>query len=146
MSKAKRDGEAIEIYNSLIDKQGKQPEAYTYNNRGSVKSDLGQKQAAISDYDKAIAINPNFAEAYYNRGNAKSDLGQKHAAISDYDKAIAINPNYANAYNNRGSVKFELGQKQGAISDLKKAAELFRQQNRMDDYQQAIGLIQKIQG
>jgi tetratricopeptide (TPR) repeat protein/S1-C subfamily serine protease len=115
-----------------------------YNNRGNAKSDLGQKQAAITDYDRAIAINPNYSEAYYNRAIDKSALGQNQAAITDYDRAIAINPNYSKAYYNRGNAKSALGQKQTAIIDLTKAAELFRQQNRMDLYQKTMELLQKI--
>ena len=120
--------------------------AQIYYNRGNVKSDLGQKQAAIADYDRAIVINPNLAAAYYNRGNAKYGLGQKWAAIADYDQAIVINPNLAQAYYNRGNAKYNLVQKQAAIIDLTKAAELFRQQGKMDLYEQTIKLIQKIRG
>ena len=120
--------------------------AEAYSNRGNAKSDLGQNQAAITDYDRAIAINPNYAETYTNRGNAKSDLGQKQAAISDYDRAIAIKPNYAYAYGGRGLAKNSLGDKPGAVADLTKAAGLFKQQNRIDLYEQTIGLIQKIKG
>jgi tetratricopeptide (TPR) repeat protein/S1-C subfamily serine protease len=115
-----------------------------YNNRAIDKSALGQKQAAITDYDRAIAINSNYALAYYNRGIVKSALGQKQAAITDFDRAIAINSNDSKAYYNRGLVKSALGQKQTAIIDLTKAAELFRQQNRMDLYQKTMELLQKI--
>ena len=120
--------------------------AEAYNNRGNIKSELGQKQAAIADFDRVIAINPNLAQAYYNRGNTKSELGQKRAAIADYDRAIAINSNDANFYYNRGKVKVELGQKQAAINDLMRAAELLRQQNRLDDYRKVMALIQQIRG
>ena len=82
---------------------------------------LGDKQGAISDFDKAIAINPQVALAYYNRGIAKSALGDYHGAIRDFDKAIAINPQFAEAYNNRGSAKSALGDYQGAIRDFDKA-------------------------
>ncbi len=120
--------------------------AGAYNNRGNAKSDLGNKPEAISDYDRAIALNPKDAIAYNNRGNAKSDLGNKPAAISDYDRAIALNPKYAYAYYNRGNAKSDLGNKQGAIADLSKAAELFRQQGRIDLYQKAMGLLERVQG
>ena len=61
-----------------------------------------QYDKAISDYTKAIEINPRFAEAYYNRGLAYGKKGQYDKAISDYTKAIEINPRFAEAYNNRG--------------------------------------------
>ena len=135
---------AIIDYDQAIAVNPKHDSAYF--NRGIVKSELGQKQAAIADYDRAIVINPNYDNAYVNRGNAKYELGQKQAAIADYDQAIMINPNYADAYNNRGIAKSSLGQKQAAIVDLTKAAELFRQQGKMDLYELVIGLIQKIKG
>jgi tetratricopeptide (TPR) repeat protein/S1-C subfamily serine protease len=109
---------AIEEYNLIISRQ---PETYAYVNRGIAKSDLGQKLAAIQDYDRAIALNPQDAKAYYNRGIAKSDLGQKVAAIQDYDRAIALNPQMAQAYYNRGNVKSALGQKIAAIQDYDRA-------------------------
>ena len=41
----------------------------------------------ISDFIKAIEINPNDAEAYYNRGIAKIKLGQKDSGCLDLSKA-----------------------------------------------------------
>jgi len=120
--------------------------AQAYYNRGLAKYELGQKQAAITDYDRAIAINPNDADAYNNRGLAKSGLGQKQAAITDYDRAITINPNFAQAYGIRGFTKYQLGQKQAAIDDLKTAAQLYRQQERMDLYELFIAAIKEIKG
>jgi tetratricopeptide (TPR) repeat protein/S1-C subfamily serine protease len=109
---------AISIYNEIIRRN---PESYAYLNRGKAKSDLGNKQEAIADYDRAIAINPKYAEAYSNRGNDKSDLGNKQGAIADYDRAIAINPKLALAYNNRGNARSALGNKQEAIADYDRA-------------------------
>ncbi|HBE59127.1 MAG TPA: hypothetical protein DEG17_25210, partial [Cyanobacteria bacterium UBA11149] len=39
-------------------------------------------------YNKAIEIDPNFAEAYNNRGSVRLALGDKQSAIADYNKAI----------------------------------------------------------
>jgi tetratricopeptide (TPR) repeat protein len=63
---------------------------------------LGQHAAAITDYDKAIQLKPNYAYAYSNRGLAKVSLGQHAAAITDYDKAIQLKPDVVETYNNRG--------------------------------------------
>jgi tetratricopeptide (TPR) repeat protein/S1-C subfamily serine protease len=117
-----------------------------YVNRGIAKYELGRKQEAIIDYDRAIALNPKDAIAYYNRGLAQSTLGNKQEAIIDYDRAIALNPKDAIAYYNRGLAQSTLGNKQEAIIDISNAAELFRQQGRMDLYQKAVGSLKQLQG
>jgi tetratricopeptide (TPR) repeat protein/S1-C subfamily serine protease len=120
-------------------------DANAYNNRGMARFALGQKAAAITDFDRAIAIDPKDARAYNNRGMARFALGQKAAAIADFDRAIAIDPKYAKAYANRGDTRSNLGQKVEAIRDMRAAAELFRQQGRIDDYQRAMDLIKQLQ-
>ena len=86
--------------------------AETYFAQGNTKAALGQYLAAIKDYDdydKAIQLKPNYADAYIiNRGAAKADLGQYVAAISDCDKAIQLEPDLAEAYSNRGLAKHKL--------------------------------------
>jgi tetratricopeptide (TPR) repeat protein len=136
--------EAIADYNRAISIDPKYAEAYI--NRGNVKSDLGNKKEAIADYDRAISINPKFAEAYLNRGGTKSDLGNKKEAIADYNRAISINPKFAEAYLNRGLVKSDLENKKEAIIDMSIAAELFRQQGKMNLYQQAMRNLKRLQG
>ena len=49
--------------------------AKAYTNRAIAKSELGQHDDALVDYDKAIELNPDSADAYTNRGFAKSELG-----------------------------------------------------------------------
>ena len=74
-------------------------------------------QITIEDYDEAIRLNPNEAEAYFNRGNAYHNLNKKKRAIEDYDKAIRLNPQFAEAYHNRGTTYRDLGQYNRAIED-----------------------------
>jgi tetratricopeptide (TPR) repeat protein/S1-C subfamily serine protease len=112
---------AITIYSEIISKQ---PEAYAYSNRGAAKSALGNKQDAILDYNRAIALNPKYADAYHRRGLAKSDLGNKQDAILDYNQAIALNPKFVDAYYHRGIAKSALGNKQDAILDYNRAIAL----------------------
>jgi S1-C subfamily serine protease len=140
---SKKYPEAIAIYTNIIRTK---PEAYAYYGRGTTKSIIGNHQDAIVDFDLAIEINPQYVYAYYNRGNAKSALGNNQGAINDYDRAIEIAPQDADAYYNRGIAKSALGNNQGAIGDLSKAAELFRQQGRMEAYQEAMVLIVKLKG
>ena len=98
--------------------------AETYFTWGNTKYVLGDYKDAITDYDIAIRLKPDNANAYNNRGVAKAKLGQHFAAIADYDIAIRLNPDDANAYNNRGNAKSELGQHHAAIADFDTAIRL----------------------
>jgi serine/threonine protein kinase len=134
---------AIEDYNQAIKINPNYANAYF--NRGNARDDLGDKKAAIEDYNQAIKINPNFALAYNNRGSVRSDLGDKKAAIEDYNQAIKINPNHANAYYNRGNARSALGNKQAAIEDYNQAANLYKQQGKESDYQDALNRAKKLE-
>ena len=96
-----------------------------YFNRAYDKAERGDNYGAISDYTKAIEIDPNDAEAYYNRGNAKSDLKDYYGAISDFTKAIEIDPKDKSAYKNRGVAKEEIGDLKGACDDWRQTVFLF---------------------
>ncbi len=47
-------------------------------------------QGAISDYNKAIELNPNYADAYNNRSIAKESIGDLNGACEDARKAISL--------------------------------------------------------
>ena len=98
--------------------------AQEYYNRGNIYGKKGNLIQAISDYTKAIEINPIFTEAYYNRGNTYEKQGNLTQAISDYTKAIETNPKYAAAYCNRGNVYQTQGNLTLAIADYNKALEI----------------------
>ncbi len=76
------------------------------------------------DYDAAIRLNPNHANAYNNRGVSKSKLGHPEAAILDYDAAIRLNSNHVNAHYNRGNAKTKLGLTDDAKRDFQTALNL----------------------
>ena len=48
-----------------------------YNNRGFAKSKLGDLEGAISDYDEAIRLDPEYATAHTNRENAQKELRKR---------------------------------------------------------------------
>src|SRR5947207_13073956 len=86
------------------------------------KNDLA---GAIADYDRAISIDPKFAEAYFNRGKAKRAGGDLDGAISDYEVAAEIDPNLAannhdmtQAYLNRGYIRSNRLDLEGALADF----------------------------
>lgn len=96
-----------------------------YNGRGLAYYDKGQYDLAISDYAKALAINPKYAAVYNNLGTIYAQIkGQYDTAISCYDKAIELRPSNYKAYLNRGVAYKGKGQLDLAISDYNKAIEI----------------------
>jgi tetratricopeptide (TPR) repeat protein len=130
----RKKGESFSQFSPVVTMIPREPQIPTsdralsateYFNRALEKSEKGDKQGAISDYNESIRLGSKDVHIdYSNRGSAKSDLGDKRGAIADYNEAIRLNPNYAKAYNNRGNAKSDLGDKQGAISDYNEAIRL----------------------
>ncbi len=75
--------------------------AATYNKQGVLCSFKGQSDEAISNFNKAIEIDPSYLFAYLNRGDQYMRKGQFDQAISDFNKAIEIDPKFAGGYHGR---------------------------------------------
>jgi tetratricopeptide (TPR) repeat protein len=76
---------------------------------------------AISDYSKAIQLNPNNGDAYFNRGLIYSALRKYDKAIADFTEVISQLRRQARdnfeAYYNRGLAYAALRKYDKAISD-----------------------------
>jgi Flp pilus assembly protein TadD len=84
---------------------------------------------AISEYTKAIELNPKSEAAYLNRGKDYMGKLQFDMAIDDFSKAIEINPNDEASYLKRGIAYINKGFRDTAmyslaIADLTRAIEL----------------------
>ena len=51
---------------------------------------LGQQEKAIKEYDEAIRLDPERAEAYANRGLVYTFLGNGDLAQRDFDRALNL--------------------------------------------------------
>jgi tetratricopeptide (TPR) repeat protein len=69
--------------------------------RGKDQADIGNLDAAISDYNAALTINPMFAAAIADRGIAWARKGDYDRAIADYDAALRIIPRDEKTKKNR---------------------------------------------
>ncbi len=58
--------------------------------QGVDKSRKGDFKGALKDFDQALQIAPNNADAYGNRCVARYKLGDKQGAIEDCQKAAAL--------------------------------------------------------
>jgi tetratricopeptide (TPR) repeat protein len=68
-----------------------------------------QLDAALSDYERAIALDPDNVYSYDYRADIFLDRGEYERAIEEYNRAIRINPRYAAAYYSRGRAYENLG-------------------------------------
>jgi len=76
---------------------------------------------AIANYDRAIAMKPNHAEAHHARGFALKKLGRFEEALASYDRAVAIKPGFAEAHVNRGVTLQEMKQLDAALASYEQA-------------------------
>ncbi|MGK7917680.1 MAG: ATP-dependent Clp protease adaptor ClpS [Prochloraceae cyanobacterium] len=70
-------------------------DARTYLERGNLRANLGDIQGAIADYDRAIEINRDLAEAYAGRSLACYMLGDDRQVLDDYHQTYNLNPELA---------------------------------------------------
>jgi tetratricopeptide (TPR) repeat protein len=76
-------------------------------------------QAAVNNYTRAIARDPQYAQPYYSRGILYyRELGESERGVQDLTRAIELNPQWARAYFNRALARKLLGEFDPAIADL----------------------------
>ena len=73
-----------------------------YNIFGAAYKGLGQLDAAIEAYSKALAIEPENAQFYSNMGLVIQEQGKLEEAMEAYNKALAIKPDYAEGLQQHG--------------------------------------------
>src|SRR5438270_10880196 len=94
----------------------------TYYNRGSILAESARNYPeAIDQFDKAIAFNPNFADAYSSKGNCLEKLKRYEDALVAYDKALSIRPDLETAWLGRGNVLRNLKRYDEAFATYDKA-------------------------
>ena len=77
---------------------------------------MGQSDAALADYDRALTLMPGFAMALSNRAGVLSKTGQIKAALDAYRGAIAMKPDYVDAYNNYALLLTSIGRFDEAVT------------------------------
>ncbi len=82
---------------------------------------MGRLEEALACFDKAVALEPDHADALNNRGGALAALGRLHDALASYDRALAVKPDLVAALANRGGLLRELRRPAEALASLDRA-------------------------
>ena len=95
-----------------------------HDGQGITLASLQRFDEAISSFDTAVALKPDYAEAYNNRHLVLHDLNRLDAALSSFNRAIALRPGDPRVHKNYGAL----------LEDLK------RFEDAVDSYDSAIAL------
>ena len=106
--------EAGEVY-----KEGPADSAVLMNKTGIGYHQMLDIETARKYYQRAIKLNPEYAEAINNLGTIEYSRKSYRRAINDYKKALRITPQSASIYSNLGTAYF-------ARKDYKDAAAMFQ--------------------
>jgi len=80
--------------------------------------------AALEDFERALALDPANAGLYAARGQTLRILGRLEDALRDYDRAIQLAPRSETAIASRGVILRRLGRLEEAVADLTRAIAL----------------------
>jgi tetratricopeptide (TPR) repeat protein len=120
--------EAMRICESALldDRLDAGDRAATLVNRGVVQMQARNYHSAIADYDAAIKIRPESAEAYVNKGIALMRMGNRDEdAVAQLSEGIARNPQRPEiAFYSRAVAHEGLGHARQAYEDYSRAAQL----------------------
>jgi tetratricopeptide (TPR) repeat protein len=72
--------------------------------RGAVMAQGMRYSDAITHFDEALLVKPDFTDALCNRAAALYELGDLEGALRFFETALSIDPSHAMSWNNRGHV------------------------------------------
>ncbi len=92
--------------------------ARIYNDSGVAALEQGELTTARQQFQRAAAINKDFAVSYYNLAAMYDEVAQPDEAINWYRQAIAHNLELSPAYNNLGRLYLQQGEPEQALTVL----------------------------
>jgi len=111
--------EAVEGY-----KEGPLDSAVIWNKIGIAYHQMMQMDEARRNYEKALKLNPKYAEAINNLGTVYYARRSFRRAIAQYNKALKLTPNSASIYSNLGTAQFARRKYKEASEAYQKALSL----------------------
>jgi tetratricopeptide (TPR) repeat protein len=93
--------EAKYVAGGVLDAQGHDVNKDSVHNAGKTLRDKRNYTDAISKFDRAIALDPELAEAFYDRGTCYLKIGNFVPGILDFSRALELNPRFADQFYNK---------------------------------------------
>lgn len=129
-------------------------EGRTYYARGMILWNMNNTEQAISDFTKAMELDPEQSVLYEKRARCYYQLGQMEEAIEDCNKGLEIDPKDEDLIWFRGLLLLESSDYRGALADAEAYLELNPEDSgayynlgllhyRLTQYEEAIELLSK---
>jgi tetratricopeptide (TPR) repeat protein len=88
---------------------------------GIAFAERGLETLAITAFERAVEMNPRFAQAHYNLGTLYLRRGDATAARAAFGRALEAQPDYPEVHNNLGSLLAQRGELAAAIAQFEAA-------------------------
>ena len=95
-----------------------------FKDRGDAYFNSAHYPEALTDYDSALALEPDIASRYVDRAQLERYLGQFPQVVTDYTKAIRLEPNRAVRYIARAHAYQQQGDWADAMADFNTAVQV----------------------
>ena len=113
-----------------------------YSERGEVRSEAEDYDAALMDFNRALALDPLAIDPLLARGFMFGKQGLYAFALQDFDEVITRAPDVGEAYLGRGLARAATGDDHGADADFMQAYALGIESERLDAYLREMGVIE----
>ena len=100
------------------------PNAVAHQGVGRALEAKGQLEDALKQYEEAVRLDPQFADAFANMGSVLIKLGDFDAAQEAFEKAIHFAPRAGRNHSNLGAVLFRDKKYEEALDRLREAVRL----------------------
>jgi tetratricopeptide (TPR) repeat protein len=111
---AGRHDVAIAMIGQAIRRNGRNP--LYFSNLGLALASQARLDEALTRFEQALVLKPDYAEAHNNRGNVLKALNRNVEALASYDRALAALPGFVQAHYNRANLCAALGRFEDALA------------------------------
>ena len=90
-------------------------EAIELLKKGKAYAQRTKFREALAYYDKALSLDPGYAESLFLRASVYVETGRYREALADCDRALSIDQNYADAWSKKALALFYLERYEDAV-------------------------------
>jgi len=92
--------------------------------RGRIMQELGESEAAIASYDRALAIRPKNHDAWYKKGCLCYQLKRYEEALLCFEKTVKIKENHWQGWRDKGLLLYKFKKYKQAVDSYFKSLEI----------------------